>query len=55
MFLCVLLQIVKILNLYTPLNEFEERVTVSFIRGIQVGFLRMGGGASSSQTLQSSP
>lgn len=33
------LQIVKILNLYTPLNEFEERVTVSFIRNIQV---RMG-------------
>uniref|UniRef100_A0A3Q3JGP6 Myosin motor domain-containing protein n=1 Tax=Monopterus albus TaxID=43700 RepID=A0A3Q3JGP6_MONAL len=29
------LQIVKILNLYTPLNEFEERVTVSFIRNIQ--------------------
>lgn len=29
-------QIVKILNLYTPLNEFEERVTVSFIRTIQV-------------------
>lgn len=28
-------QIVKILNLYTPLNEFEERVTVSFIRTIQ--------------------
>ncbi|KAF7651726.1 hypothetical protein LDENG_00106440, partial [Lucifuga dentata] len=28
-------QIVKILNLYTPLNEFEERVTVSFIRIIQ--------------------
>uniref|UniRef100_A0A3B3WX19 Dilute domain-containing protein n=1 Tax=Poecilia mexicana TaxID=48701 RepID=A0A3B3WX19_9TELE len=28
-------QIVKILNLYTPLNEFEERVTVSFIRSIQ--------------------
>uniref|UniRef100_A0A8C2I4H8 Unconventional myosin-Vb n=1 Tax=Cyprinus carpio TaxID=7962 RepID=A0A8C2I4H8_CYPCA len=28
-------QIVKILNLYTPLNEFEERVTVSFIREIQ--------------------
>lgn len=27
----------KILNLYTPLNEFEERVTVSFIRNIQVG------------------
>ncbi|XP_077944659.1 unconventional myosin-Vb isoform X1 [Gasterosteus aculeatus] len=28
-------QIVKILNLYTPLNEFEERVSVSFIRSIQ--------------------
>ncbi|TNN34354.1 Unconventional myosin-Vb [Liparis tanakae] len=28
-------QIVKILNLYTPLNEFEERVTVAFIRSIQ--------------------
>ncbi|XP_035465002.1 unconventional myosin-Vb isoform X2 [Scophthalmus maximus] len=28
-------QIVKVLNLYTPLNEFEERVTVSFIRTIQ--------------------
>uniref|UniRef100_A0A673ND97 Unconventional myosin-Vb-like n=1 Tax=Sinocyclocheilus rhinocerous TaxID=307959 RepID=A0A673ND97_9TELE len=28
-------QIVKILNLYTPLNEFEERVAVSFIRDIQ--------------------
>ncbi|XP_040192798.1 unconventional myosin-Vb isoform X2 [Rana temporaria] len=28
-------QIVKILNLYTPVNEFEERVTVSFIRTIQ--------------------
>lgn len=36
--LCIALslqQIVKILNLYTPLNEFEERVTVSFIRDIQ--------------------
>ncbi|CAB1352918.1 unnamed protein product [Coregonus sp. 'balchen'] len=36
--LCTVLtmqQIVKILNLYTPLNEFEERVTVSFIRNIQ--------------------
>ncbi|ETE58581.1 Myosin-Vb [Ophiophagus hannah] len=28
-------QIVKILNLYTPVNEFEERVTVTFIRNIQ--------------------
>ncbi|NXL99064.1 MYO5B protein, partial [Tyrannus savana] len=28
-------QIVKILNLYTPVNEFEERVTVAFIREVQ--------------------
>jgi len=27
---------VKVLNLYTPVNEFEERVLVSFIRTIQV-------------------
>lgn len=35
------IQIVKILNLYTPLNEFEERVTVSFIRNIQVTILNL--------------
>ncbi|CAG00830.1 unnamed protein product, partial [Tetraodon nigroviridis] len=29
-------QIVKVLNLYTPVNEFEERVSVAFIRTIQV-------------------
>uniref|UniRef100_UPI00358DFBCF unconventional myosin-Va isoform X2 n=1 Tax=Myxine glutinosa TaxID=7769 RepID=UPI00358DFBCF len=29
-------QIIKILNLYTPMNEFEERVSVSFIKNIQV-------------------
>ncbi|KAG9341162.1 hypothetical protein JZ751_019601 [Albula glossodonta] len=28
-------QIVKVLNLYTPVNEFEERVSISFIRTIQ--------------------
>ncbi|KAM4744939.1 unconventional myosin-Va isoform 1-T1 [Anableps anableps] len=28
-------QIVKVLNLYTPVNEFEERVSVAFIRTIQ--------------------
>ncbi|XP_051894260.1 unconventional myosin-Va-like [Pristis pectinata] len=28
-------QIVKILTLYTPMNEFEERVTVTFIKTIQ--------------------
>lgn len=35
--ICVsfLLQIIKILNLYTPADEFEERVPVSFIRKIQ--------------------
>lgn len=31
-----LFQIVKVLNLYTPVNEFEERVSVAFIRTIQV-------------------
>ncbi|XP_065147555.1 unconventional myosin-Va [Paramisgurnus dabryanus] len=29
-------QIVKILSLYTPVNEFEERVTISFIKSIQI-------------------
>ena len=35
--ICVsyLFQIIKILNLYTPADEFEERVPVSFIRKIQ--------------------
>uniref|UniRef100_A0A3P9LLX2 Unconventional myosin-Va n=1 Tax=Oryzias latipes TaxID=8090 RepID=A0A3P9LLX2_ORYLA len=28
-------QIVRILNLYTPVNEFEERVSIAFIRTIQ--------------------
>ncbi|XP_064169741.1 unconventional myosin-Va isoform X3 [Anguilla rostrata] len=28
-------QIVKVLNLYTPVNEFEERVSIMFIRTIQ--------------------
>lgn len=31
-------QIVKVLNLYTPVNAFEERVSVLFIRTIQVCF-----------------
>lgn len=35
-FLCGVFQIVKVLNLYTPVNEFEERVSVAFIRTIQV-------------------
>lgn len=30
-----LFQIVKILNLYTPVDEFEERVPISFIRKLQ--------------------
>lgn len=29
-------QIVKILNLYTPADEFETRVPVSFIRKVQI-------------------
>ena len=29
------LQIVKILNLYTPNNEFEGRVSIIFIRAVQ--------------------
>uniref|UniRef100_A0A4W3GY59 Unconventional myosin-Va-like n=1 Tax=Callorhinchus milii TaxID=7868 RepID=A0A4W3GY59_CALMI len=29
-------QIVKILTLYTPINEYEERVTVDFIKNVQV-------------------
>ncbi len=34
--MCLLpLQIIKMLNLYTPVNEFEERVPISFIRKIQ--------------------
>ena len=28
-------QIVKILNLYTPADEYEERVTPAFVRKIQ--------------------
>uniref|UniRef100_A0A673MCK4 Unconventional myosin-Va n=1 Tax=Sinocyclocheilus rhinocerous TaxID=307959 RepID=A0A673MCK4_9TELE len=32
-------QIVKVLNLYTPVNAFEERVSVLFIRTIQVCFI----------------
>lgn len=28
-------QIIKLLNLYTPADEFEERVTPSFVRKIQ--------------------
>lgn len=29
-------QIVKILSLYTPVNEFEERVSILFIKSVQV-------------------
>ena len=28
-------QLIKILNLYTPADEFEERVSPSFVRKIQ--------------------
>lgn len=33
-------QIQKILNLYTPVNEFEERVSASFIKSVQVKCVR---------------
>ena len=35
-------QIVKILNLYTPADEFETRVPVSFIRKVQVKLQERG-------------
>ncbi len=28
----------KILNSYTPIDDFEKRVTPSFVRKVQVGF-----------------
>jgi len=46
--LLLMLQIIKILNLYTPVNEFEERVPVSFIRKIQE---RMKSRKDTTQTL----
>ncbi|XP_041061501.1 unconventional myosin-Vb-like [Carcharodon carcharias] len=41
-------QIVKILTLYTPINEFEERVNVAFIKNIQN---RLAGRSPSRQLL----
>uniref|UniRef100_A0A803VYL4 Myosin VB n=1 Tax=Ficedula albicollis TaxID=59894 RepID=A0A803VYL4_FICAL len=43
-------QIVKILNLYTPVNEFEERVTVTFIRNIQVNLKEFKSSLNTDQT-----
>jgi len=34
--LCFWRQIIKVLNLYTPVIEFEERVSSTFIATIQV-------------------
>uniref|UniRef100_A0A8B9H6X2 Myosin VAb n=1 Tax=Astyanax mexicanus TaxID=7994 RepID=A0A8B9H6X2_ASTMX len=34
-------QIVKILNLYTPINEFEERVSVSCMKAVQVRLISL--------------
>lgn len=34
-------QIIKILNSYTPIDDFEKRVTPSFVRKVQVRSLRM--------------
>ena len=36
-------QIVKILNLYTPADEFEERVTPTFVRKIQAALAERSG------------
>ncbi|XP_076436047.1 unconventional myosin-Va-like isoform X2 [Babylonia areolata] len=46
-------QIVKILNLYTPVDEFEERVPITFIRKIQAILKKrpQEGGASGASTL----
>ncbi|XP_069784734.1 unconventional myosin-Vb-like [Narcine bancroftii] len=41
-------QIVKILTIYTPIHEFEERVTVSFVKNIQN---RLAGRSPSRQLL----
>uniref|UniRef100_A0A8C3NQ89 Uncharacterized protein n=1 Tax=Geospiza parvula TaxID=87175 RepID=A0A8C3NQ89_GEOPR len=43
-------QIVKILTLYTPVNEFEERVTVAFIRNIQVNLKEFKSSLNMDQT-----
>ena len=34
--ICFILQIVKILTLYTPHGDLDERVTLNFIRTVQV-------------------
>lgn len=34
--ICFILQIVKILTLYTPHSDLDERVTLNFIRTVQV-------------------
>lgn len=34
----VLLQVVKILNSYTPIDDFEKRVSSSFVRKVQVSW-----------------
>lgn len=36
----VIFQIVKILNSYTPIDDFEKRVSPFFVRKVQVRFLR---------------
>lgn len=38
--LIICFQIIKILNLYTPADEYEERVPVSFIRKMQACLLK---------------
>lgn len=40
-------QIVKLLNLYTPLDEYEERVPASFLRKIQLELQKRRGDSGS--------
>lgn len=40
------LQICKILNLYTPVDEFEQRVPVAFIRKVQAKLEERSGSSS---------
>ncbi|RXG68281.1 Unconventional myosin-Va [Armadillidium vulgare] len=44
-------QIIKILNLYTPANDFEERVPASFIQKIQAKLEDRAEGENAQQTL----
>lgn len=44
-------QIIKILNLYTPHDEFEERVTPAFVRKIQAKLAERAASENSQELL----